>query len=129
MFFWSFVKSHIAKNPDFSLKSELLDKAGFPLRKRMNRDYNDLFEATANSLNIPITRYSKFIEPKSDHTIFRRSARRARKKLQTVLFHSDKDSKYIHSLRDTPDKVLPENLNGCLGICYHTLRKIDSETT
>ena len=79
----------------------LLDKAGFPLRKRMNRDYNDLFEATANSLNIPITRYSKFIEPKSDHTIFRRSARRARKKLQTVLFHSDKDSKYIHSLSIT----------------------------
>lgn len=106
----------------------LLDKAGFPLRKRMNKDYNDLFEGIANSLNIPITRFSKFVEPKSDHTIFRRYARRARKKLQTVFFHSDKDSKYIHSLRDTPDKVLPENLNGCLGICYHALRKIDSET-
>ena len=106
----------------------LLDKAGFPLRKRMNKDYNDLFEATANSLNIPITRFSKFFEPKSDHTVFRRCAKRARKKLQTVFFHSDKDSKYIHSLRDTPDKVLPENLNGCLAICYQALRKIDSET-
>ncbi|MFX1424923.1 MAG: M28 family peptidase [Promethearchaeota archaeon] len=103
----------------------LLDKAGFPLRKGMNKDYNDLFEATAKSLNIPITRYNKIIEPKSDHIIFRRYARRSRKRLQTIFFHSDKDSKYIHSLRDTPDKVLPENLNGCLGICYQAVRTID----
>ena len=104
----------------------LMDKAGFPLRKRMNRDYNNLLEQTAKSLDIPITRYSKIIEPKSDHTIFRRHARRARKKLQTIFFHSDKDSKYIHSLRDTPDKVLAENLNGCLRICMHSLREIDT---
>jgi hypothetical protein len=105
----------------------ILEKAGFPLRKRMNKGYNDLFQETAKSLNIPITRYSKIIEPKSDHTIFRRCARRARRKLQTVYFHSDKDSKYIHSLRDTPDKVLPESLNGCLRICYQSLKKIDAD--
>ena len=103
----------------------LLDKVGFPLKKRLNKNLNNIIEATANSLNIPITRFNKMIEPKSDHTIFRRCARRARKKLQIVFFHSDKDSKYIHSLRDTPDKCTTENLNGCLTICYQTLRSID----
>lgn len=103
----------------------LLDKVGLPLRRRMNKNLNNIIEATANSLKIPITRYNKIIEPKSDHTIFRRYARRFRKKLQIALFHSDKDSKYIHSLRDTPDKCSPKNLNGCLEICYHTLRSID----
>lgn len=104
----------------------LLDKVGLPLRRRLNKDLNNILEATANSLNIPITRYNKTIEPKSDHTIFRRCARRARKKLQVVLFHSSKDSKYIHSLKDTPDKCTTENLNGCLAICYQALRSIDS---
>ncbi len=104
----------------------LLDKVGLPLRRRLNNDLNNILEATANSLNIPITRYNKVVEPKSDHTIFRRCARRARKKFQVVLFHSGKDSKYIHSLRDTPDKYTSENLNGCLAICYQALRSIDS---
>lgn len=103
----------------------LIDKVGFPLRRRLNNDYNNIIEATANSLNIPITRYNKIIEPKSDHNIFRRCARRAGKNLQVVFFHSDKDSKYIHSLRDTPDKCTTENLNGCLTICYQALRSID----
>ena len=103
----------------------LLDKTGFPLRKRMNKDYNNLIETTAKSLGVPITRFNKIIEPKSDHIIFRRNARRFGKKFQTIFFHSDKDSKYIHSLRDTPDKVLPENLNGCVAICYKVVRDID----
>jgi hypothetical protein len=104
----------------------LLDKVGLPLRRRLNKNVNNILEATANSLKIPIIRYNKIIEPKCDHIVFRRCARRARKKLQVVLFHSDKDSKYIHSLRDTPDKVKSENLNGCLTICYQTLKSIDS---
>ncbi len=103
----------------------LLDKVGLPLRRRLNKNLNNILEATANSLNIPITRFNKIIEPKMDHTIFRRFARRVRKNLQIACFHSDKDSKYIHSLRDTPDKCTSENLNGCLAICYQALRSID----
>jgi hypothetical protein len=103
----------------------LLDKVGLPLRRKLNKNLNNILEATANSLNIPLTRYNKIIEPKSDHTIFRRCARRARKKLQVAFFHSDKDSKYIHSLRDTPDKCSAESLNGCLAICYQALISID----
>ncbi|MHA2269584.1 MAG: M28 family metallopeptidase [Promethearchaeota archaeon] len=103
----------------------LLDKVGLPLRRRLNKNLNNILEATANSLNIPITRYNKVIEPKMDHTVFRRCARRARKSLQIACFHSDKDSKYIHSLKDTPDKCKSENLNGCVAICYQALRSID----
>ncbi|MFW9895367.1 MAG: M28 family metallopeptidase [Candidatus Thorarchaeota archaeon] len=104
----------------------LLDKVGLPLRRRLNKNVNNILEATANSLNIPITRFNKIIEPKSDHIVFRRCAKRARKNIQVVFFHSDKDSKYIHSLRDTPDKCKSENLNGCLAICYQALKSIDS---
>jgi hypothetical protein len=103
----------------------LLDKVGLIIRRRMNKKLNDIFESTANSMNIPLIRYNKIIEPKSDHRIFKKCARKARKKLQVVYFHSDKDTKYIHSTRDTADKCLPENLNGCLDICYQALRSID----
>ena len=95
----------------------------------MNKKYNDLFEATANSLNIPITKYNKIIEPKSDHTIFRRYARRHGKTLQIVFFHSDKDSKYIHSLRDTPDKCSEVVLNNCINIIYSTILDLDVQLT
>jgi len=104
----------------------LLDKVGLFRRKKLNKGLNDIFTATAKQLNIPIKRYNKIIEPKSDHIIFRRCSRRAKKKMQIVYFHSDKDSKYIHSLRDTPDKCSIENLNGCINICYQALRSIDS---
>ncbi|MHA2390945.1 MAG: M28 family metallopeptidase [Promethearchaeota archaeon] len=105
----------------------LLDRVGFPLRKKMNKNLNDIFEEIAKTLNVSLERYNKIIEPKSDHKIFRRCARRLGKKLQIVFFHSDKDSKYIHSFRDTPDKCLPENLNGCLTLCYQAIKSIDSE--
>lgn len=103
----------------------LLDKVGLIIRRRMNKNLNDIFESTANSMNIPLKRYNKIIEPKSDQRIFKKFARKARKKLQVVYFHSDKDTKYIHSNRDSVDKCLPENLNGCLSICYQALRSID----
>jgi hypothetical protein len=47
------------------------------------------------------------------------------KNFKSFFLHSDKDSKYIHKLRDTPDKCTPEILNGCLEICYQTLKSID----
>ena len=104
----------------------LIDKAGIKIRRKMNKNLNDIFEATANTLNIPLKRYNKILEPKSDHKTFRSFARRARKRLQIVFFHSSNDSKFIHSNRDTPDKCSPANLNGCLGICYQALQNIDS---
>jgi Zn-dependent M28 family amino/carboxypeptidase len=102
----------------------LLNKTGIT-RKKMNDDLNDIFEATAKQLTIPLVKFNKTIKPKSDYKIFKRYAHHAKKKLQISCFHSDKDSKYIHSLKDTPDKCSVENLNGCLNICSQTLRSID----
>ena len=102
----------------------LLDRVGL-FRKRLNKNLNDVCEATAKNLNIPLTRYNKLISPKSDHRSFRSYVKRARKKLQIVYFHSDNDIKYIHSPKDTPDKCSAKNLNGCLNICYQTLRSLD----
>ncbi len=102
----------------------LVDRVGI-FRRRLNKNLNDVFEATAKNLNIPLTRYNKLIPPKSDHRSFRSYVKRARKKIQIVYFHSDNDTKYIHSTKDTPDKCSAENLNGCLYICYQTLRSLD----
>jgi len=103
----------------------LLDKTGLILKRKMNDNLNEILLATAKNLNIPLNIYNKIIKPKSDYRIFQKYAKKARKKLQIAFFHSDKDSKYIHSSMDTPDKCTVENLNGCLNICYQALRSID----
>ncbi len=102
----------------------LIDRVGL-FRRRFNHNLNDVIETTARNLNIPLIRYNKLIEPNSDHKIFRKYAKRAKKKLQIVCFHSHKDTKYIHSTKDTPEKCSVENLNGCLNICYQALRSVD----
>ena len=103
----------------------LLNKTGFIIRRKINYNLNDILEATAKQLKIPLEIFNKTIKPKSDYKMFKRYARRERKKLQVSCFHSDKDSKFIHSIKDTPDKCSIENLNGCLNICSQTLRSID----
>ena len=102
----------------------LLNKIGIAKRK-INYNLNDILEATANQLKIPLISFNKIIKPKSDYKIFKRYGRRAKKNFQVSCFHSDKDSKFIHSLEDTPDKCSIENLNGCLNICYQAIRSID----
>lgn len=103
----------------------LLNKSGI-FRRKINKNFNDILEASANQLKISIRKYNKIISPKSDYKSFKKFARKTRSKFQVSCFHSSKDSKYIHSLRDTPDKCSVENLNGCLNICYHALKSIDS---
>ncbi|MFX0080248.1 MAG: M28 family metallopeptidase [Candidatus Hodarchaeota archaeon] len=103
----------------------LLNKTGFIIRREINQDLNKNFEATAKKLKIPLIKFNKIIKPNSDNRMFKRYARRKRTKLQISCFHSDKDSKFIHSLKDTPDKCSIENLNGCLNICSQSLRSID----
>lgn len=103
----------------------LLNKSGI-FRRKINKNFNDILEASANQLKISIRKHNKIISPKSDYKSFKKFARKTRSKFQVSCFLSSKDSKYIHSLRDTPDKCSVENLNGCLNICYHALKSIDS---
>lgn len=102
----------------------LIDRVGL-FRRRLNKNLNDILDTTARNQNIPLIRYNKLFEPKSDHRSFRRYAKKAHTKPQIVCFHSHKDVKYIHSTKDTPDKCSAENLNGCLYICYQAVKSID----
>ncbi|MFX1345634.1 MAG: M28 family metallopeptidase [Promethearchaeota archaeon] len=103
----------------------LLNKTGFIIRRKINHDLNYIFETTAKELRIPLVIFNKIIKLNSDNKMFKRYARRKRSKLQISCFHSDKDSKFIHSIQDTPDKCSIEILNGCLNICSQSLRSID----
>jgi len=95
-------------------------------RQKEEFDLNKRLEETANGLNIPITVHNKIFGSKADHKSFRSFAKKTKTSFQVAYFHSDKDSKFIHSSKDTPDKCDPEILNGCLEICYETIRYIDS---
>ena len=86
---------------------------------------NKILEETAIELNVPLTKFKKILGPKTDHLSFRSFAKKTRSSFQVACFHSGKDSKYIHSSKDTPDKCSSQNLNGCLDICYATIRSID----
>ncbi|UCD02085.1 MAG: M28 family peptidase [Promethearchaeota archaeon] len=107
----------------------LLNKSGFILKRKLNKNLNDVLEATAKHLNISIVKYNKTIKPQSDYKVFRKYARKLGTKFQVSCFHSSKDSKYIHSVRDSPDKCSVDNLNGCLNICHQALRSIDLRIT
>ncbi len=101
-------------------------KRSLHLRRRKDLfDLNKKLEETANDLNIPMTVTDKILGSKADHKSFRSFAKKTKSSFQVAYFHSAKDSKFIHSSKDTPDKCHPENLNGCLEICYTTIRSID----
>ena len=95
-------------------------------RRKEVFDLNKRLEETANELNIPLTVYDKIFETKTDHKSFQSFAHKTKSSFQVANFHSSKDSKFIHSSRDTPDKCFPKYLNGCLEICHETLKSIDS---
>jgi Zn-dependent M28 family amino/carboxypeptidase len=103
----------------------LLYKHGVIMKRNLNHNLNDILVETAKKINIPMEKFNKTIKPKSDYKVFRNYARRCKTKLQVSFFHSDKDSKHIHSINDTPDKCSLDNLNGCLNICEKALRSID----
>ncbi|NVM17780.1 MAG: M28 family peptidase [Candidatus Lokiarchaeota archaeon] len=105
----------------------LLDKSGLLFKKALNENLNQLIEASAEELNISITLYDKLIKPKSDYISFKKLARKKNKSFQTALFHSDKDSIYIHSKKDTPDRCSNILLDDCLKICYNTIKNLDGQ--
>ena len=89
-------------------------------KKKYENNLNQIIEASAKKLKIPIKKYRKIINPTSDYKSFISLGKKTKS-----LFHSDKDSKYIHSPRDTPDKCSSKNLNECLEICYQAIKTFD----
>ena len=103
----------------------LLDKIGLFKNKRMNESLNDVILAIAKQRDIPIMREDRALGAAGDHSSFQKSARNSKKSLQAGCFMSDKDSKYIHSSKDTPDRCSVEILNNCIELCHDTVRSID----
>ena len=104
----------------------LIDKVGVVRKRKMNNNLNNLIKESAKELNVPLVVYPVLIEPRSDQRELRKFKRKS-KKFQIAFFHSFKDSKFIHSSKDTPDKCSVESLKGCISICYKTLLKMDLE--
>lgn len=104
----------------------LFNKRGLLVKRKLNTHLNEIIENSAQEMNIPIVKFNSIKSPKSDHRSFLKFAKKTKSSLEVAYFHSSKDVKYIHSARDTPDRCSSENLNGCLDICYCTIRSIDS---
>ncbi|MFW9945545.1 MAG: M28 family metallopeptidase [Candidatus Odinarchaeota archaeon] len=105
----------------------LFNKKGLIRKKALNKNLNKTIQQSARKLNIPLEVYNKVRKPAGDYLKFQRFGKRTKSSFQVACFHSDKDSKYIHSTKDTPDKCSNKILNGCLGICYETISHLDSQ--
>jgi len=103
----------------------LINKTGILKKNNFNKNIVNVLEATANSLKIPLRKFDVTIEPRSDHISFRSFAKKAQKTLEVCCFLSNKDTKFIHSSRDTPNKCIPPNLKGCVDICYNAIKSIN----
>ena len=86
----------------------------------------DIIDEVSNDLDIEYIKQSHFINPKTDHKSFNKLAKKTKSKFQVVCFHSDKDSKYIHSRLDTPDKCSSEVLSNAISLIFNTLKTVDS---
>jgi len=103
----------------------LINKTGILKKNNFNKNIVNVLEATANSLKIPLRKFDVTLEPRSDHISFRSFAKKAQKTMEVCCFLSNKDTQYIHSSRDTPNKCIPHNLKGCVDICYNAIKSID----
>jgi len=105
----------------------LLNKSGLLFKKAINKNLNQLIRDSAEELKIPITLYNKKIKPKSDYISFNKFSKKKNKSFQTALFHSDRDSIYIHSKKDTPEKCSNILMDDCLKVCYNTIKHLDKQ--
>ncbi len=106
----------------------LINKTGLFKKRKGNEKLINVIETSAKRLNIPLDKQNLTIEPRSDHNSFRSFAKKEKKKMQVCCFLSNKDSKFIHTSRDTPNKCSSKNLNGCLAICYNTIKSLDLQS-
>lgn len=100
-------------------------KTLFKKQKPKQPPIYSIIDEVSEDLNIKVTAHHHFINPKTDHKSFKKLARKTKSKFQVICFHSDKDSKYIHSRRDTPDKCNSEVLSNAVSLIFTTLKTID----
>ncbi len=105
----------------------LIDNTKSFKKSRYNESLNDIIEVIAREKEISLRKEKNLIPFFSDDIVFRNFAKKLGKKLQICSFNSRTDKKFIHSLKDTPEKCFSKNLNDCIKICYFTLKKLDND--
>ncbi len=105
----------------------LIDEVGIFKKTKLNKNLNNILEEVAREKEIPFRKETKTISFSSDHITFQNFAKKKKRELQVCWFHSQMDAKFVHSSKDTPEKCMPDNLNGCIKMCYFTLKKLDAD--
>jgi putative aminopeptidase FrvX len=92
-----------------------------------SKEINDLIENSAKELDIDINRYEKILRPITDQKKLQKLRKKRKTDLQVTSIHSDKDSKYIHSPKDRPERCSAELLNDCVDLLLDVIKKIDEK--
>ncbi len=96
-----------------------LDKAGLLKKKPLNSKLNQLIEQTAQEIGIEARKFNSVIGGNSDHASFKKE------KLEVCCFLAKKDTKIIHSKKDTIDLVKPEKLEDAVELIKNMVEKMD----
>ncbi len=104
----------------------LVDKNGILRNNLKNEALNKALIKIAKEENLVIQTYSKNYKIKSDHNPFFNYSLKHDLSFNTCCIHSVDDSRFIHSLEDTPDKCSEKNLQNCAILIEKLLRKLDA---
>lgn len=104
----------------------IVDETGLFRKRKLNKNLNDVLEASATHLNVHFRKTSMAFGTGSDHLVFKSYAKKAEKSdFQVSCYLSKDDSKYIHSKKDVPDLCSTTNLNACIEICFNAIKSLD----
>ncbi|MFX1308277.1 MAG: M28 family peptidase [Promethearchaeota archaeon] len=103
----------------------LVDQDKFFKKSIHKESLNNIIAVVAREKEISLRKEKSLITLSSDYIVFRNYAKKLGKKMQICVFNSSTDKRFIHSLKDTPEKCFSKNLNDCIEICYLTLKKLD----
>jgi Peptidase family M28 len=97
-----------------------LDKAGMFIKKPINKKLNKLIAATAEEAGIEARSFKSPMGNNSDHAPFRKL------KMEVAFFLAKKDTKRIHSPKDTLEFVKPEKLDNAVRLITGVVEKLDA---
>jgi peptidase M28-like protein len=95
-----------------------LDKAGMFIKKPINRKLNKLIVETAKEAGIQVRPFKSPMGNNSDHAPFRKL------KMEVAFFLAKKDTKRIHSPKDSLEQVRPEKLDDAVRLIMGVVEKL-----
>ena len=97
-----------------------LDKAGMFIKKPINKKLNKIIAETAEEAEIEARSFKSPMGNNSDHAPFRKL------KMEVAFFLAKKDTKRIHSPKDTLEFVKPEKLDDAVALINGVVAKLDA---